>query len=1376
MLSLALIVKNEEKNLSRCLNSVQGLYEQLIIVDTGSTDRTLEIAAAYTDQVFQFTWIQNFSAARNFSFSKCNQPWIMWLDADDILKPEDISAIREFLPKVNPSTDYVLMNYHYSVIDDRPIATQLRERIIRRDIANWSRFTENFSGSYPEDWRGWRGRCHEIIPVDWAKTQTLSNAFVWHLRDHLDIQADISRNLNIMKLEAEERPNYRNYQYLAHEFLDRGSAQEAIPWLIKAFEVCHNTEDQFQISYKLGSSHASIKDYEQAISWYMKSLRYRTEYREPLLGLAEIFILQGDFQKAAYWLEKSLDVPEPSNPPMAIYKEFYTWVPHEKLAVCYSHLGEFKKVENCLREQYKFTRNPIVLQQLNNILNLKRASYKKPSSPVRLNLGCGEKPLPNYINCDLFSGPGVDEVFSLDEIPYADGSVEAIYSEHSLEHLPRIKAENALAEWARVLKPGGLLTLKIPDLELACQSFLADPANRQKWWLHVLYGVQDHRNTKDAVFLDEVNYGQIHYTGFTKDRIRDLLVQNGFIIDQLFNYDGWDTPSIQIEAHRSSLLNLAILGDVNPSLQSQFKSRGVDVKFYNSDQELESDPNIWALIILDSSRLSIEPRKALEDRGIILLDPSELLEPSEQLVEFTCQLLSEPKKVAFINNSLQPKYLSYGDYWLDAFRAAGHQVSEFRYEQISELPAGYDLYFFIEIRYDPSQISTNATPRLLYTRENPSEVIVEQYFDAVATDSEPYFQRLKDRLKTSLIPNNNFLGQIPLLFRTVRQRRNVEQSQVDIIIPSYKSLPYLQVTLESLRRNTKNYRAIVVNSGDDVGVREYLKKQPDIILIDSEEKSSFSKSINKALNLSRNDVVLLNNDVVVGPGWLEALRVSKFDLTNPFSNCDAGWRHTYYDEVGGVSLRPGMTLDQVDLESLMSVKNPHTETVPTDWVAFYATYIKRRVIDTVGILDESFLNGGEDLDYCRRARKLGFTCGHVYSSWVFHFGGKTRKVSEEEDPQRHQREDVWNNSLASYKNRETVCIYTGPGWERWTRHTIDTTGIGGSETCAAMLAEELIKLNYRVVLIGDCQGQEANINGVEYLDFRKFDAFKRINYVDFFISSRTTDPLSHSIRNGRNFVWVHDIWLSQSGSIPNSHKVDKFICLSPWHRDFFSQHHNIPIDRIHIQGNGLNTHNYENLNLERDPYRLIYSSSPDRGLLTLLEMFPRLKSNFPELSLHVFYGFYNWEEAIKARKNPEEMAMLQKIKNLMLQDGVVYHGRVSQKQLALEQSKSSIWAYPTWFTETYCITALEAMLSGAIPVVTPVAALNTTIPDDCGVKVKNSGPAGYVEIESAIVNLLKNFERQQNYRKRGKDYVKSQCSWESVARQWHRLFESYKKV
>lgn len=101
LLSLCMIAKNEEAVLDRCLKSVKGLVDEIILVDTGSTDATIEIAKRYTEHVYHFTWINDFAAARNFSISKASGKWILVLDADEYVEENDKQALLEFLVKAD---------------------------------------------------------------------------------------------------------------------------------------------------------------------------------------------------------------------------------------------------------------------------------------------------------------------------------------------------------------------------------------------------------------------------------------------------------------------------------------------------------------------------------------------------------------------------------------------------------------------------------------------------------------------------------------------------------------------------------------------------------------------------------------------------------------------------------------------------------------------------------------------------------------------------------------------------------------------------------------------------------------------------------------------------------------------------------------------------------------------------------------------------------------------------------------------------------------------------------------------------------------------------------------------------------------------------
>ena len=110
-ISLCMIVKNEEKILARCLDTVADLVDEIVIVDTGSADRTKEIAAGYTDRIFDFKWVDDFSAARNFAFSKASMDYIYSADADEVLSEENRDRFRLLKETLLPEIEIVQMKY-----------------------------------------------------------------------------------------------------------------------------------------------------------------------------------------------------------------------------------------------------------------------------------------------------------------------------------------------------------------------------------------------------------------------------------------------------------------------------------------------------------------------------------------------------------------------------------------------------------------------------------------------------------------------------------------------------------------------------------------------------------------------------------------------------------------------------------------------------------------------------------------------------------------------------------------------------------------------------------------------------------------------------------------------------------------------------------------------------------------------------------------------------------------------------------------------------------------------------------------------------------------------------------------------------------------
>ena len=140
-LTLCMIVKDEEEVLERCLSSVAALVEEAVIVDTGSSDGTKKIAKKY-GYVYDLAWEDDFAKARNFSFSKASGDYLLWLDADDVLPPDEAKKFPSLLEEIEKTgADTVMCPYRSGRLE------YLRERIVR---------------NCPD--AKWRGHVHECIP------------------------------------------------------------------------------------------------------------------------------------------------------------------------------------------------------------------------------------------------------------------------------------------------------------------------------------------------------------------------------------------------------------------------------------------------------------------------------------------------------------------------------------------------------------------------------------------------------------------------------------------------------------------------------------------------------------------------------------------------------------------------------------------------------------------------------------------------------------------------------------------------------------------------------------------------------------------------------------------------------------------------------------------------------------------------------------------------------------------------------------------------------------------------------------------------------------------------------------------------------------
>ncbi|MFB5762033.1 glycosyltransferase family 2 protein [Paenibacillus medicaginis] len=132
-ISLCMIVRNEEKYLPKCLSSVQRIVDEIIIVDTGSTDDTVAIAKAFGAKVIEMPWQDSFAAARNRSFDEATGDWILWLDADEEMDVNEADKLKELLTRdaVREQRIEGIQFVFYNYVDVGGVESILLHRMVR---------------------------------------------------------------------------------------------------------------------------------------------------------------------------------------------------------------------------------------------------------------------------------------------------------------------------------------------------------------------------------------------------------------------------------------------------------------------------------------------------------------------------------------------------------------------------------------------------------------------------------------------------------------------------------------------------------------------------------------------------------------------------------------------------------------------------------------------------------------------------------------------------------------------------------------------------------------------------------------------------------------------------------------------------------------------------------------------------------------------------------------------------------------------------------------------------------------------------------------------------------------------------------------------
>jgi glycosyltransferase involved in cell wall biosynthesis len=283
-----------------------------------------------------------------------------------------------------------------------------------------------------------------------------------------------------------------------------------------------------------------------------------------------------------------------------------------------------------------------------------------------------------------------------------------------------------------------------------------------------------------------------------------------------------------------------------------------------------------------------------------------------------------------------------------------------------------------------------------------------------------------------------------------------------------------------------------------------------------------------------------------------------------------------------------------------------------------------------------------------------------------------------------------------------IVFVCGDAGEAWNPEIARTVGAGGSETAVMAMAAGLAGYGHRVRVYGPC-GREGLYGGVEYRFIWRIDATEQ---VDVLVAWRNASLLE-AMPAQRKWLWLHDSFIHRASPYWIS-LADQIVCLSRFHAGhIILTTKGVDEKRVWVTRNGIDLARFAATDVPRDPHKVIWSSSPDRGLDLLLDMWPAIRAAVPDASLHVFYGFERTERAAKVFN----MGAMQKATEAlrkraagMAGEGVVLRGRVDQQTLAREMLSAGAVLYPSWavvgdpteakFYETSWIGGMESTAAG----------------------------------------------------------------------------------
>ncbi|MBP2111674.1 glycosyltransferase family 2 protein [Paenibacillus silagei] len=332
LFTLCMIVKNEEAVLGRCLDSVRDLMDEIVIIDTGSTDRTVTVAGWYTEKVFAYPWDDDFAAARNYSFEQATMPYVFWMDADELLaaqEAEKLARLKQQLAQEQAGVEVIWMGTRLFLQSFQatsavvPVYSERRPRLVRRGHFHW------------------QGRVHEELDTG-AGTAMNTDIYI----DHRPSAVHTERNLRILKRwiaeegKAEGRLlfHYANECFGSREYQTAAASYEE---LLQEPRSCK--EERITACLRLSECYRELGEPELRLNSLFRSFSYGLPQADVCCGVAGFFEERRDWESAIYWYLQAIALQTAGPGDRPVSQAYYTWMPHVLISRCFAAAREWQQ-------------------------------------------------------------------------------------------------------------------------------------------------------------------------------------------------------------------------------------------------------------------------------------------------------------------------------------------------------------------------------------------------------------------------------------------------------------------------------------------------------------------------------------------------------------------------------------------------------------------------------------------------------------------------------------------------------------------------------------------------------------------------------------------------------------------------------------------------------------------------------------------------------------------------------------------------------------------------------------------------------------------------------------------------------------------------